>query len=148
MSDLRCFSPGLGSNSNEIILSPFESHHLVSTNRAWAAAPHRPIIAITGDGGFGQYLAELCTAVKYNMNITHILLNNDQLGKITNEQEMEHLPVWETDLHNPNFAKFAENCGAKGIRVNDVTQLPAAVAEAIAYKGPAMVEIVSNPALI
>ena len=115
---------------------------------AWAAAPHRPIIAITGDGGFGQYLAELCTAVKYNMNITHILLNNDQLGKITNEQEMEHLPVWETDLHNPNFAKFAENCGAKGIRVNDVTQLPAAVAEAIAYKGPAMVEIVSNPALI
>ncbi|HET9728070.1 MAG TPA: thiamine pyrophosphate-binding protein, partial [Acidimicrobiia bacterium] len=52
---------------------------------AWAAAPDRPIIAVTGDGGFGQYLAELTTAVKYRMNITHVLLNNGQLGKISKE---------------------------------------------------------------
>ncbi len=53
---------------------------------AWAAAPDRPIIAVTGDGGFGQYLAELTTAVKHNMDITHVLLNNSMLGKITKEQ--------------------------------------------------------------
>src|SRR5438270_7263375 len=46
----------------------------------------RPIVAVTGDGGFGQYLAEITTAVKYGMNITHLLLNNSQLGKITKEQ--------------------------------------------------------------
>src|SRR6185295_3099611 len=43
---------------------------------AWAAAPQRAIVAVTGDGGFGQYLADLTTAVKYGMNITHVLLNN------------------------------------------------------------------------
>ena len=53
---------------------------------AWAAAPDRPIVAVTGDGGFGQYLAELTTAVKYDMNITHVLLDNASLGKITKEQ--------------------------------------------------------------
>ena len=39
---------------------------------AWAAAPERPIVAVTGDGGFAQYMAELTTAVKYKMNIKHI----------------------------------------------------------------------------
>ena len=53
---------------------------------AWAAAPDRPIVAVTGDGGFAQYMAELTTAVKYGMNITHVLLNNGQLGKISKEQ--------------------------------------------------------------
>ena len=50
---------------------------------AWAAAPERPIFAVTGDGGFAQYMAELLTAVKHEMNITHVLLNNGQLGKIS-----------------------------------------------------------------
>ena len=53
---------------------------------AWAAAPERPIVAVTGDGGFAQYMAELTTAVKHGMNITHVLLNNGQLGKISKEQ--------------------------------------------------------------
>ena len=50
---------------------------------AWAAAPDRPIFAVTGDGGFAQYMAELPTAVKHKMKITHVLLNNGQLGKIS-----------------------------------------------------------------
>ncbi len=67
----------------------------------------RPVIAVSGDGGFGQYMAELTTAVKYDMNITHILLNNNQLGKITKEQRAGHWDVWQTSLHNPNFAEYA-----------------------------------------
>ncbi len=43
---------------------------------AWAAAPDRPTVAITGDGGFGQYMAKLTTAMKYEIPIKHILLNN------------------------------------------------------------------------
>ena len=74
---------------------------------AWAAAPDRPIVAVTGDGGFGQYLAELNTAVKYHMPITHVLLNNAQLGKISKEQRAAEWDVWQTSLHNPNFAEYA-----------------------------------------
>ena len=48
--------------------------------------PRRPIMAVTGDGGFGQYLAELTTAVKYGIPIKHVLLDNGSLGKISKEQ--------------------------------------------------------------
>ena len=66
-----------------------------------------------------QYMAELTTAVKHGMNITHVLLNNGQLGKITKEQRAGEWDVWQTSLHNPDFSAFARNCGALGIRVTD-----------------------------
>jgi len=50
---------------------------------AWAAASDRPIVAITGDGGFGQSLAELTTAAKYGMERAHVLLDNGELGELT-----------------------------------------------------------------
>jgi thiamine pyrophosphate-dependent acetolactate synthase large subunit-like protein len=115
---------------------------------AWAGAPDRPIVALTGDGGFGQYMGEICTAVKYGMKITHILLSNGELGKISKEQETQNIPVWETDLHNPDFAQYAELCGARGFRVTEISELGKAMSDALACDGPALVEIVSDPALI
>jgi len=115
---------------------------------AYAAAPDRKIIAVTGDGGFAQYMAELTTAVKYNMNITHVLLNNNELGKISKEQKADELDVWETDLINPNFSEYAKNCGAIGIRVRNKNDLEEALKKAINHNGPAMVEILSDSELI
>jgi pyruvate oxidase len=115
---------------------------------AWAAAPERPIVAVTGDGGFAQYMAELTTAVRHGMNITHVLLNNGQLGKISKEQRAGEWDVWQTSLHNPDFSAFARNCGAFGVRVTEAVQLEAALAEAVGHEGPAMVEIMTDPDLI
>jgi pyruvate oxidase len=115
---------------------------------AWAAAPDRPIVAVTGDGGFGQYLAELTTAVNYGMNITHVLLDNASLGKITNEQRAEHFDVWQTSLHNPDFAAYAELCGGLGVRVETADQLDDALALALAHHGPALIDVVCDPDLI
>jgi len=115
---------------------------------AWAAAPERPIVAVTGDGGFAQYMAELTTAVKHGMNITHVLLNNGQLGKISKEQRAGEWEVWQTSLHNPDFSAFARNCGALGLRVTDRAQLDAALAEAVAHDGPSMVEVITDPDLV
>ncbi len=115
---------------------------------AWAAAPDRKIVAVTGDGGFGQYLAELTTAVKYGMGITHVLLNNSSLGKISKEQRAEQFEVWQTSLHNPNFAAYATLCGALGIRVERADELDEALATALANDGPALVEVMSDPDLI
>ncbi len=114
---------------------------------AWAAAPDRPILSISGDGGFGQYMAEFTTAVKYEMNITHVLLNNAELGKISLEQRTGSFPVWQTSLHNPNFAEYAELCGGLGIRVTTAGQLDEALSAAIAHAGPALVEIMSDAEL-
>lgn len=115
---------------------------------AWAAAPDRPIIAVTGDGGFGQYMGEFTTAVKYGMNITHLLINNAELGKISNEQRDGDWPIWETNLCNPNFAEFAKNCGGHGRRVMGRDELRVAIREALAYDGPAMVEVMADSELI
>jgi thiamine pyrophosphate-dependent acetolactate synthase large subunit-like protein/nitrite reductase/ring-hydroxylating ferredoxin subunit len=112
------------------------------------AAPDRPTVAVTGDGGFGQYMAELLTAVKYDMDITHVLLNNGQLGKISKEQRAGEWDVWATDLHNPDFSEYARICGALGIRVTDRAQLDAALAEAVAHRGPAMVEVMTDAELV
>ncbi len=115
---------------------------------AWAAAPERPIYAVTGDGGFAQYMAELLTAVKHEMSITHVLLNNGQLGKISKEQAAGEWDVWQTSLHNPDFSRYAEICGALGIRVTEASQLDDALSAASAYEGPALVEVMSDPELI
>ena len=111
---------------------------------AWAAAPDRMILSVSGDGGFGQYMGEFTTAVKYKMNITHILLNNHELGKISKEQKAGNWPVWQTSLVNPNFADFATLCGGYGVRVERIEQLDKAIADAMAYEGPALVEVISD----
>jgi pyruvate oxidase len=116
---------------------------------AWAAVgAERAVISISGDGGFGQYAMELTTAVQYEMNITHVLLNNSELAKITKEQTSASYDVWKTALHNPSFAAFAELCGARGIEVTEPGQLAPAVAEALSYPGPALVEVIADPLLV
>jgi thiamine pyrophosphate-dependent acetolactate synthase large subunit-like protein len=108
----------------------------------------RKVISVSGDGGFGQYMGELLTAVKYDMNITHVLLRNDQLGKISKEQRAGDWEVWETNLHNPRFADYAELCGARGFLVQSADELEGALSAAIAHAGPSLVEIVADPELI
>ncbi len=122
---------------------------------AWAATQEddprfrgRKVVAISGDGGFGQYLGEVTTAVKYGMNITHVLLNNAELGKISKEQRAGNWDVWQTSLHNPDFAKYAELCGALGLRVTDRAELDAALEQALAHDGPSTVEIVTDAELV
>jgi thiamine pyrophosphate-dependent acetolactate synthase large subunit-like protein len=116
---------------------------------AWAATGGgRPVLAITGDGGFGQYMGELLTAVKHDMNITHVLINNGQLGKISKEQRAGAWDVWQTELHNPDFSKYAELCGALGIRVTKSSELDDAIAAALAHEGPSMVEVIADADLV
>jgi thiamine pyrophosphate-dependent acetolactate synthase large subunit-like protein len=116
---------------------------------AWAAVgKKRPVVSVSGDGGFGQYAMEMTTAVKYGMNITHVLLNNGQLGKITKEQRAGEWQVWQTGLHNPDFAAFAQLCGAAGYRVATSDQLAPALSAALAHPGPALVEVLADPLLV
>ncbi len=121
---------------------------------AWAATQDIPelkgrkVISISGDGGFGQYPMDLTTAVKYGMDITHILLHNGELGKISKEQRSGEWPVWETDLHNPSFAAFAKLCGAHGQKVVKTEDIADAITKALAVDGPAIVEIMTDAELV
>jgi thiamine pyrophosphate-dependent acetolactate synthase large subunit-like protein len=121
---------------------------------AWAAtqadAAHRGrrVISVSGDGGFGQYMAEFTTAVKYGMRIVHVVLNDDELGKISKEQRAGEWPVWQTALRNPSFAAYAELCGGHGVRVTSKDALADALAQAIAQPKPAIVEVMTDAHLV
>jgi len=121
---------------------------------AWAATQDFPeyrgrkVVSVSGDGGFGQYAMEFNTAVLYRMDLTHVVMNNCELGKITKEQRSGEWPVWQTALSNPSFARFAEDCGGLGIRVERREDLDAALEHAIAHEGPALVEVMTDAELV
>jgi thiamine pyrophosphate-dependent acetolactate synthase large subunit-like protein/nitrite reductase/ring-hydroxylating ferredoxin subunit len=115
---------------------------------AWCAEPDRPVVAVTGDGGFGQYLAEVTTAVKYGIPLKHVLLDNSSLGKISKEQLAGRLPVWQTSLVNPDFAQYARNCGATGISVGSADEVDDGMRELFATSGPAMLHLRCDPELV
>ena len=91
---------------------------------------------------------EFTTAVKYGMDITHILLHNGELGKISKEQKAGEWPVWETSLTNPPFSAFARLCGGQGEKVTDAAELEAAISAGLNAKGPALVEIMTDAELV
>jgi pyruvate oxidase len=122
---------------------------------AWAATQEddprfkgRQVVSVSGDGGFGQYPFEINTAVKYRMNVTHVLLRNDNLGKITKEQRAGNWHVWQTDLHNPDFSEYARLCGAHGVKVTERKDLDDAIRGALDHEGPSLVEVVSDQELV
>ncbi|HEY3003423.1 MAG TPA: thiamine pyrophosphate-dependent enzyme, partial [Kribbellaceae bacterium] len=115
---------------------------------AWYAGARRPVVAVTGDGGFAQYAMELTTAVKYGIGVKHLLLDNHSLGKIGKEQLAANYPVWHTSLHNPDWAAYAELCGATGIRVDRRDQLDDAMAALFAADGPALLCVEQDAELL
>ena len=114
----------------------------VAVRRAGSA---RKVVSISGDGGLGQYLAEVTTAVKAGFPMTHVVLDNGELAKISREQLGAIRPVWQTTLVNPDFAAFAESCGAVGFRVATADDLRPALEAALAITDrPSLVSIAAS----
>jgi pyruvate oxidase len=86
--------------------------------------------------------------VKYGIPIKHVLLNNNALGKISKEQLAADYPVWHTSLHNPDWAAYAELCGASGFTVTSRDQLDDAMAALFATTGPALLCIEQDAELL
>lgn len=113
-----------------------------------AVGESRPIVAVAGDGGFCQYLAEITTLVKYQMPVKIIILNNGELGKISKEQRAGEFDVWQTNLSNPNFSEYVKSCGAWSQRVTSRKELDANMKALFEQKGPALLEVMTDVSLI
>lgn len=112
---------------------------------AQLAYPDRRVIAICGDGAFAMLMGDFVTAVKYELPIVTVVLNNAKLAYIRLEQEAKGLPDWGTDLTNPDFAAVAEACGGWGRRVEDPGDLDDALQEALAQNRPALLDVMVDP---
>ncbi len=116
---------------------------------AWAAVvDSRPVLAVAGDGGLCQYLAEFTTLVKYNIPVKVVVINNNELGKITKEQRAGGWDKWATDLVNPDFASYTNSCGGLGIEVTSKESLDAALLKLFNHQGPALLEVKADVNLI
>ena len=90
-------------------------------------------------------MCDFATAVKYKLDIKIIVFNNSKLGLIQMEQESRGNPEFETDLHNPDYAAFAESCGARGFTIKDAVNLKSVLQEALNSEGPCIVNVFVNP---
>jgi pyruvate oxidase len=106
------------------------------------------VVAVAGDGGLCQYLAEFTTLVKYQMPIKVVVINNNELGKITKEQRAGGWDKWATDLVNPDFAEYAVSCGGLGIKVTAKEELETAFTQLFDHQGPALLEVQADVKLI
>jgi thiamine pyrophosphate-dependent acetolactate synthase large subunit-like protein len=113
---------------------------------AQAAYPGRQVVAFVGDGGFTMLMGEIATAVKHDLPIKVVIIKNNTLGQIKWEQ-MIFLgnPEYEVALHPIDFVKFAEACGAVGVRCEKPDEVRPALEMAFASKKPAVIEAVVDP---
>jgi pyruvate dehydrogenase (quinone) len=110
---------------------------------AQSAFPGRQVISLSGDGGFTMMMGDFITLSQMNLNVKVIVLNNGSLGFIEMEQKASGFLDTGCELKNPNFAAMAQAMGIKGLRVEKPQDLEAALTEAFAHDGPALVDIVT-----
>ena len=109
------------------------------------AHPDRPVVAMTGDGGFLFGGAELATAVQNGINLVTILFNNSAYGNVLRDQRRlyDGRPSG-SELKNPDFQMFARSFGVPSWRVTDAAGLKVALTEALAANAPALIEVMTD----
>ncbi|MDJ0462671.1 pyruvate dehydrogenase [Streptomyces sp. H27-C3] len=106
---------------------------------------NRQVISMSGDGGFTMLMGDFLTLVQYDLPVKVIVFNNSSLGMVELEMMVDGLPSFGTTNKNPDFAAVARACGAYGVRVEKPKQLAGALKDAFKHKGPALVDVVTDP---
>ena len=105
------------------------------------AKPDRPVLCVTGDGGFMFNASELSTAVKYGINLVTVVFRNDSYGNVARDLDEFFHGTYGTDLHNPDFVKFAESFGAVGMRAEDPMELETLIPLALERNAPVVIDV-------
>ncbi|MEZ4679793.1 MAG: thiamine pyrophosphate-dependent enzyme [Caldilineaceae bacterium] len=106
------------------------------------AHPDKPVLSISGDGGFLFTVQELSTAVKHKINLVHVVFSDGAYGNVQRMQKLDHGGrVIATDLENPDFVKLAEAFGALGLRAHNPAELETAIQQAFAADRPAVIDV-------
>jgi acetolactate synthase-1/2/3 large subunit len=103
--------------------------------------PGRRVMAVCGDGGFMMNSQELETAVRLNLNLVVLVLEDGAYGMIRWKQAVDRFPDFGMRFGNPDFVKYAEAYGAKGSRVTDAGALRPTLEGAFAGGGVHLVVV-------
>ena len=110
------------------------------------AAPDRPVVNFNGDGGFLFNAQEFATAVRYNLRVVTVIMNNSCWGS---EKAYQRYAFDEryvgADTNNPRFDQYAELFGGHGFYVERPEEIGDALLAALEVDGPSIIEIPTDP---
>ena len=110
------------------------------------ARPDKTVVSLMGDGGFGMTISELSTAVEYGINTTTIVMNNKSWGaEKAYQKDFYGERYLGADIESPSFDKVAELYGAKGFKVEKVSEIRDAVEAAIKSNKPSVIDVDVDP---
>lgn len=149
---------GIWTGSMVDLKYPEQSYLRAAGSLGWAlsaalgakcAAPDRPVICYTGDGGFWYHIAEMETAARHNINAVMVVNNNQALNqnKRGDDRAYEGHPGSPAELYefsDVDLAMVAQSMGCFGIRVKQPGQIQSAIEQALASGKPAVVDVVTD----
>jgi acetolactate synthase-1/2/3 large subunit len=117
---------------------------------AKAACADRPVVVFTGDAGFWYHIAEVETAVRWNIASVTVINNNGGGNQSKRgfdrayggEQTAKARELWTYNAMN--FARLAEDMGALGIRVEHARDIAPALQRALAANRPAVIDVATD----
>ncbi|MGF1448435.1 MAG: acetolactate synthase large subunit [Opitutales bacterium] len=103
--------------------------------------PEKKVLAICGDGGFMMNSQEMETAVRLGLDLVVLILRDDAYGMIKWKQAGLGFQNWGLDFGNPDFVRYAEAYGARGVRVESTASFKDALREALDSKGVTLIDL-------
>ena len=103
--------------------------------------PDKPVVSVSGDGGFAMTANVLSTAVQYKLPITFVVMNNSLLGMIYDGQEGR--PV-ATEFIDTDFSTIAKGFGARGVRIKKPEEITPAIKEALKADLPTVIDVITD----
>ncbi|MDX2156855.1 MAG: thiamine pyrophosphate-binding protein [Hyphomicrobiaceae bacterium] len=111
-----------------------------------AAMPDRPVVSVSGDGGFMFGMQEIATATRHNIPLVAIVFNDNAYGNVRRMQQLNYDGrVVASDLKNPDFVKLGESFGIRSTRAQSPTDLTRQMGEALKAGEPALIEVPVGP---
>ena len=104
-------------------------------------APHRPVMAVAGDGGIMFTINELATAVEERLALPVIVWNNDALKEIVDQMDQRQIPRIGVEPKSPDFMRLAEGFGCQGVRATSSEHLAKSVRDALFADRPTVIEV-------
>src|SRR5438067_384322 len=109
---------------------------------AKVARPDKPVVSISGDGGFMYNVQELATAALHGIDVVAIVFADGAYGNVRRMQKNDYgNKLIAVDLLNPNFPKMADSYGIAGVRATSPAELRRELAAALKWRGPSLIEV-------
>ena len=104
-------------------------------------APHRPVIAVAGDGGIMFTVNELATAAEERLALPVIVWNNDALKEIVDQMDRREIPRIGVEPKSPDFLGLAKSLGCHAARATSAEHLAQSVRNALVADRPTLIEV-------